>query len=92
MGSMDYDRREAAIQSRGLKPGLYRHFKGGKYKVLHTARYSEDESLMVVYLNAKGEPWVRPLKMWNEVTDRWPDGVRRPRFVPVEKAPDIFDD
>ena len=86
----NYDRR-AAIRSHGLKPGFYRHFKGGRYKVLFTARFSEDETWQVVYLNAKGEPWVRPLRMWNELTDRWPDGVKRPRFIPEDQAEGIFE-
>ena len=87
--SYDYDRTAAMPRSVGLKPGFYRHFKGGQYKVLFTARFSEDEKLHVVYLNAKGEPWTRPLVMWNEVTDRWPDGKKRPRFIPEADAEGI---
>jgi len=102
MMSYSYDRRQAASlegetrtasmpRSRGLEPGWYRHFKGGRYKVLFTARHSEDETWQAIYLNAKGEPWARPLRMWNEVTDRWPDGVKRPRFIPEAEAEGIFE-
>lgn len=62
----------------------FRHFKGGRYRHLLTARNSENhEELLVVYQSLDHDSiWVRPLAMWNEETDRWPDGVRRPRFVP----------
>jgi hypothetical protein len=64
----------------------YRHFKGGIYTVLYIARHSEDESEQVVYKNSKNQTWVRPLKEWNEPTDRWPDGIVRPRFVPFDEV------
>jgi len=87
---MDYDRRATMPRSQHLRPGKYRHFKGGLYTVLFTARDSEHEKWQVVYLNAKGEAWVRSLDMWNEVTDRWPDGVKRPRFVPADTVTDLY--
>lgn len=48
--------------------GRYRHFKGGEYEVLHIARHSETEELLVVYRAhyGDGDVWVRPLSMWNE--------------------------
>ncbi len=62
----------------------YRHFKGGAYRPLMTAKNSENhEEMLVIYQsNAYGTVWARPLAMWQEETDRWPDGVKRPRFVP----------
>lgn len=62
---------------------LFRHFKGGRYRLLMQARNSENhEELLVIYTSLDhGTTWARPLKMWNEETDRWPDGQRRPRFV-----------
>jgi len=30
------------------EPGLYRHYKGGQYRVLGTARHSENDELLVV--------------------------------------------
>jgi len=77
-------------ESSAVEPGLYRHFKGGLYMVLFTGKHSEDESVQVIYRNHKGEVWVRPLAMWNEVTDRWPDGVPRPRFVPAHQVNHLF--
>ena len=63
-----------------IKPGRYRHFKGGEYRVLFTARHSETEEWMVVYQTLYGEMgyWVRPASMWNEIVER--DGERFPRF------------
>lgn len=34
-----------------IKPGKYRHYKGGTYVVLFTADHDEDEKPMVVYVN-----------------------------------------
>ncbi len=63
-----------------IRPGLYRHFKGGEYRVLFLARHSETEEWMVVYQALYGEKgiWVRPASMWNETVER--DGVCLPRF------------
>ena len=63
-----------------IRPGLYRHFKGGEYRVLFLARHSETEEWMVAYQALYGERgiWVRPASMWNETVER--DGVRRLRF------------
>lgn len=46
--------------------GIYRHFKGNLYKVLHIAKHSETEQSMVVYQKLYGEHdiWVRPLDMF----------------------------
>lgn len=63
-----------------FEPGTYRHFKGGVYEALFLAHDSEDhDKQMVVYKNAKGEYWVRPLSMWEEQVER--DGYTGPRFV-----------
>jgi len=53
-------------------PGIYRHFKGNRYKVLFTAKHSETQELMVVYQALYGEMgiWVRPASMWNETVER----------------------
>lgn len=51
-----------------VRPGLYRHYKGGHYHVLHTVRCSETLQAMVVYRALYGEQglWVRPARMWSE--------------------------
>ena len=64
-----------------IKPGRYRHFKGGEYEVIGVARHSETMEELVVYQALYGERglWVRPAAMWLEVVER--DGKRFPRFT-----------
>ena len=66
-----------------LKPGKYRHFKGGEYELLGIASHSETLEPMVVYraLYGEGGLWVRPAAMWSEIVER--DDYRGPRFIPV---------
>src|SRR5690554_8196912 len=47
-------------------PGLYRHYKGGWYEVIATARCSETLQGMTVYrpLYGEGGLWVRPAAMF----------------------------
>jgi hypothetical protein len=63
-----------------MKPGRYRHFKGGEYRVQGVARHSETGESLVVYtpLYGEGGLWVRPLAMFEARVLR--DGVSRPRF------------
>ena len=65
--------------------GVYRHYKGGMYRVLFVAHHSETLEDMVVYepLDGKSGYWVRPAAMWNE-TVRLADGTSVPRFLRVE--------
>ena len=67
-----------------LKPGRYRHFKGGEYNVQGVATHSETGESMVVYspLYGEGGLWVRPLSMFLETVER--DGEQRPRFTYIE--------
>lgn len=67
-----------------IRPGKYRHFKGGEYEVLGVARHSEGLEDMVVYrpLYGEGRLWVRPLSMFTE--DVQHGGKACPRFAPIE--------
>ena len=67
-------------------PGLYRHYKGGLYEVIDTARHSETLEPMTVYRALYGEHglWVRPAVMFAETV--LIDGVVRPRFEKVAEA------
>lgn len=63
-----------------ISKGLYRHYKGNLYQVLHTAKHSETEELLVVYRCLYGNygVWVRPLSMFVEMLVI--DGKPVPRF------------
>ena len=66
--------------------GLYRHYKGGLYEVIGTARHSESLEPMTVYRALYGAHglWVRPAAMFAETIEI--DGVMRPRFEKVQSA------
>jgi len=68
-----------------IKPGIWQHFKGNRYRVVGVASHSETLEPMVVYraLYGEGGLWVRPAHMWNETVER--DGKTFPRFIPVEE-------
>jgi hypothetical protein len=59
--------------------GNYRHYKGGLYEVLGSARHSETEEEFVVYAAASGNWWVRPKEMFFE--NVIVDGEVVPRFT-----------
>ncbi len=67
-----------------MKLGKYQHFKGAYYQVLHIAKHSETEELMVVYqpLYGKGDIWVRPYNIFDEYLLK--DGQKTKRFRYVE--------
>ena len=69
-----------------LAGGIYRHYKGNLYKVLHLARHTETEETLVVYQALYGEYgiWARPLEMFLE-TVTLPDGSVVLRFLPIEE-------
>ena len=61
----------------------YRHFKGGKYKLLGIAKDSETLEKMVVYqaLYGEGEMWVSPYEMFFGTVER--DGKVMQRFTKI---------
>ncbi len=67
-----------------IKTGRYRHFKGGEYEVLLTARHSESEEELVIYraLYGDGAIWARPLSMFREPVLH--EGKEVPRFTRIE--------
>ena len=66
-----------------IKPGRYRHFKGGEYQVIGLAKHSETGEPMVVYraLYGEGGLWVRPYAMFCE--EVVVDGRAVRRFAPL---------
>lgn len=65
-----------------LKPGLYEHYKGKKYKVIGIAKHSETLEDFVVYepqYESIAKLWVRPLSMFLETVEV--EGKTVPRFT-----------
>ena len=67
-------------QLQSIPQGIYRHYKGSLYQVLHTAQHSETQEELVVYRCLYGEygVWVRPLSMFSETVEV--EGKHVPRF------------
>lgn len=67
-----------------MKLGIYQHFKGNFYTLLHIAKHSETDELMAVYHPNYGERdiFVRPLSMFDETIER--DGKTIKRFAYCE--------
>lgn len=70
----------------------YRHFKGGKYKFLYFATFTETREEMVVYQALYGERgiWVRPRSMFFEKVER--DGKVMDRFAPISEEEALSND
>jgi hypothetical protein len=70
-----------------IKPGRYRHYKGGEYEVLGVAKHSETEEDFVVYrqLYGAGGLWIRPKEMFAEMVAI--DGRPVPRFEWLQDLP-----
>ncbi|MGP1605234.1 MAG: DUF1653 domain-containing protein [Moraxella sp.] len=66
-----------------ISMGVYRHYKGNLYQVLHIATHSETGEKLVVYRALYGDfgVWVRPLVMFNQMIEV--DGKMLPRFTQV---------
>jgi hypothetical protein len=68
------------LPDRGLKLGIYKHYKGGFYRVVGEARHENTGDILVVYRSisrgietGEGPMWVRPLDQFSEkvtITDR----------------------
>ncbi|MDM1757565.1 MULTISPECIES: DUF1653 domain-containing protein [Acinetobacter] len=54
-----------------MEQGIYRHYKGKLYQVLHVAQHSETQEKLVVYqcLYDDYSIWVRPLDMFKETVE-----------------------
>ena len=75
-------------QLQSIPQGIYRHYKGSLYQVLHVANHSETEESLVVYRCLYGEygVWVRPLAMFSETVTV--DGEKVPRFELIKALAD----
>ncbi len=73
-----------------IEPGMYEHFKGGRYQVLFTGLDTETVETLVIYssLQAKGEypvgtVWVRSLRNFSTEIDRY--NYKGPRFKKLDQ-------
>lgn len=75
-------------KNKSVSQGIYRHYKGNLYQVLHTARHSETEESLVVYrcLYGNYDVWVRPLEMFIETVTV--EGKTVPRFELIQALAD----
>lgn len=68
-----------------IKPGIYKHYKGNKYRVLGTVLHSETLEKLVLYEalyeNKLGKLWVRPAHMFEETVKVNGKGVLRFEFI-----------
>ncbi len=66
---------------------IYRHFKGGLYKIIAVARHTETEEGMVIYrsVDDPSKVWARPLVSFMSPVDtvKYPDAIQDMRFVKV---------
>lgn len=58
---------------------VYKHYKGGDYKVLTLAKHTETDEILVIYKSIQfGSIYARPLHIWNNS-----DGLTEQRFKKI---------
>ncbi len=69
--------------SRLIIGGIYKHYKGNNYKVLHKAKSSETLKEYVVYEQLYGtrDIWIRPINEFDGFIIKDKDNYYIPRFV-----------
>lgn len=68
-----------------IKPGIYKHYKGKKYRVIGIAKHSETlEDLVVyeaLYENEMSRLWVRPVDMFGESVEVKGERIKRFKWI-----------
>ncbi len=63
--------------------GRYQHYKGGKYHVIGSAKHTETEEDLVLYVDESGKLWARPYEMFFGKVEV--DGVQANRFFLINE-------
>lgn len=68
-----------------IKPGKYRHFKGGEYEVLGVAKHTETLEEFALYIHKNEENpggyWVRPVEMFEGYKEIDGEKVKRFQYI-----------
>ncbi|NQU82418.1 MAG: DUF1653 domain-containing protein [Parcubacteria group bacterium] len=65
-----------------IQLGVYRHYKGGEYRVLGCAKHSETNEWLVVYQSLSDDGlWVRPKEMFLELVEINNEEVPRFEYI-----------
>ena len=72
-----------------VKKGIYKHYKGGEYKVLGEAKNSETKEIEVIYQDLKDENkiWVRSKTMFIQEVEV--EGEKKPRFEFIKEEDEL---
>jgi hypothetical protein len=78
--SMEEKSRIQALRENGPAAGSrYRHYKGGSYRVVDNAIHESTLEHLVIYGDAEGNVWARPLDDWSAFVEV--NGRSVPRFA-----------
>ena len=83
------EEKDCMAERRVLVDGLYRHFKGGIYRVMGVATHTETQERLVLYYDTQGtdnRTWARPYDEFMAKVDleKYPDVMQEYRFELVE--------
>lgn len=82
----------ARNKKKAMQGKVYRHFKGGLYKVEELGVYSEDYEPVVIYSSVENPDriWCRPLIVFESDVDtqKYPDAKQKKRFEEVTNETD----
>lgn len=68
-------------QETDIKPGPYKHYKGGEYMVTNLSVFEETGEWMVHYYGTDGRSWCRRLSNFRSTV--MVEGVEVKRFAPI---------